>query len=136
MQYLFERLAQAEGEPAHLGARERLQIDVMRQIQCIVAARPLLGSAATDASLDLLSFGAEAVTDLARGNAQELARYGRRLEKLIAHYEPRLEHASVTVEPGGSLMSPFKIVVSGSLPSEDGLRKPTPVSFEARPPHR
>lgn len=136
MQYLFERLAQADGEPAHLGAREQLQVDVMRQIQCIVAARPLVESAAADSSLDLLSFGIEAVTDLARGNAQELARYGRRLAKLIAHYEPRLEQAAVSVEPGNSLMSPFRIVVSGSLPCEDGLRKPMPVRFEAQPPHR
>lgn len=132
MQYLFERLAQAEGDGERLGVRERLQLDILRQIQCIVAARPRLD--VPQDSLDLLSFGTAAVTDLSRGNALELARYGRRLEKLIAHYEPRLEQPSVAVEPSADPMSPFRVVVSGVLRGDPAARGALPVSFEALPP--
>jgi predicted component of type VI protein secretion system len=136
LHYLFERLAQAESGPVRLGGREQLQLDILRQIQCLVASRPWLEAGGPDESVNLLTFGAAAVPDHSSGNAQELARYGRRLERLIAHYEPRLEHPCVSVEPNDSLVSPFKIVVSGTLAPDEDSRSAAPARFEALPPGR
>jgi len=120
MQYLFEHLASRHPDPQHEPSKEEMQINVMRQIQCIVASRPWLeGGMDSDGENHLLSFGQAAVPDLSSGNAQQLRHYGEHLKKMIERYEPRLEQAKVTVEPSASPHISGRVTVTGQLQVED-----------------
>jgi type VI secretion system lysozyme-like protein len=133
VQYLFERLANRQTDDRQQISREQRQLDVLRQIQCIVAARPWLdgdGSAGTE---HLLSFGHTAVSDLARGNQQQLARYGERLKQLIQRYEPRLQQPSIELAPHGDPCSPLKVMVSGLLQADDGDDEAIFLQHESQP---
>ncbi len=119
MQYLFERLANSQQDPHHTPGKEEIQLNVLRQIQCIVASRPWLDG--NDGGEHLLSFGLPAVPDLATGNAVQLRCYGERLKKMIADYEPRLENPSVEVQSGATPAAPVRVVVTGQLQAEDEI---------------
>lgn len=116
MQYLFERLANSNQEPHYMPSKEEVQLNVMRQIQCIVASRPWLLGDGTGANL--LSFGQPAVPDLAAGNAVQLRYYGERLKQMIERFEPRLEQPSVEVTLSATPATPVRVVVSGQLQFE------------------
>lgn len=118
MQYLFERLANRQQDPQHLPGKEETQLNVMRQIQCIVASRPWLDG---DDGDHLLSFGQPAVPDLALGNALQLRDYGERLKHMIERFEPRLENPSVAVETSATPSAPVRVVVTGQLRVEDEI---------------
>lgn len=117
MQYLFERLANSQQDPHYEPSKEEVQLNVLRQIQCIVASRPWLDG--DDDGDHLLSFGQPAVPELAPGNAVQLRYYGERLKHMIEHFEPRLEKPSVAVETSASPSAPVRVVVTGHLQVDD-----------------
>lgn len=119
MQYLFERLANSRQDPHYAPSKEEIQLNLLRQIQCIVASRPWLDG--DHDGKNLLSFGLPAVPELAPGNAVQLRYYGERLRQMIEHYEPRLENPSVVVESSANPAAPVRVVVSGQLQVEDEI---------------
>ncbi len=133
MQYLFERLANRQQDGRQPVSKEQLQLDVIRQLQCIVASRPWLGEEASPETHHLLGFGMAAVPELARDNPQQLERYGQRLKELIKHYEPRLQHPVISLAPSGDPASPLRIQVSGQLLMHDEDEEVVFVSMESTP---
>ncbi|TLN00900.1 type VI secretion system baseplate subunit TssE [bacterium] len=117
MQYLFERLANNQQDPQYTPSKEELQLNVLRQIQCIVASRPWLEG--DHDGRHLLSFGLPAVPELAPGNGVQLRCYGERLKRMIADYEPRLENPSVEVQGSANPAAPVRVMVAGQLQVED-----------------
>lgn len=111
MPFLLERLATpslSNSQPPFFD----LAAAVGEQIQRIVSARIL---ETDDGALSLLEFGMPNVVDLSPNSKTELGRYGARLQQLIEHYEPRLLHPNVAVEQGGNALTPYRLVVSGTL---------------------
>lgn len=108
MQFLLERLATTTQPPQAFD----LEAAVAAQIQRIVSARVL---ETPDGTMSLLEFGMPNVVELAQNSKGQLERYAARLARLIAHYEPRLLHSSVTVEQGPGPLMPYRLVVSGTL---------------------
>jgi predicted component of type VI protein secretion system len=121
MYFLLERLAAGGGTPAC-----DLETAVAAQIQRIVAARVL---ESPDGAMSLIEFGMPNVVDLPYNSKTALARYGARLQRLIERYEPRLIGPGVKVEPSGSTLAPWRLVVSGRLAQEGEL-----VAFRVDPP--
>lgn len=121
MYFLLERLAANGGTPP-----VDLETAVAAQIQRIVAARVL---ESPGGAMSLIEFGMPNVVDLPANSKPALARYGARLQRLIERYEPRLIGPTVAIEPGGSTLSPWRLVVSGRLAEEGEL-----LAFPVEPP--
>jgi len=105
MAFLLERLA-APLQPFNLEAA------VATQIQRIVGARVLESD---EGEMSLLEFGMPNVVDIAYNSKTQMERYATRLKRLIARYEPRLLHPSVSVEATANAAAPYRLTVSGAL---------------------
>lgn len=114
MQFLFERLATVTVPATGLPEPFDLAAAVAAQVQRIVGVRP----AAADGEPGLLAFGMAPVVDLAANSRSQLERYARQLERLIAHYEPRLRQPVVTLQDTGGALQPWRLVVSGQLAAD------------------
>ena len=93
MQFLLERLANAEASRDPLAAPVDMREAIQAQIQRIVACRPW----ESNASAMLYDFGMPSVVDLAIGGGDGLERYVARLARLISEHEPRLRQVSVSL---------------------------------------
>lgn len=112
MQFLLERLAATPS--LSMGQPEPFDMEaaVAAQIQRIVSSRIV---AAPDGDISLIEFGMPSVVELAQNSRAQLERYAAQLVRLIEHYEPRLRHPGVAVEPGRDALHPYRLVVSGWL---------------------
>lgn len=113
MRYVLERLA---ARPITMGGQTEpfdLEAAVAAQIQRIVSARPT--HAPGGQGTPLFEFGMPNIVEFAQGGKTRLDQYAARLTRLIARYEPRLRHPQVTVEPARDGMTPFRLVVTGTL---------------------
>jgi type VI secretion system lysozyme-like protein len=119
MRFLLERLAVPLQAARGLPQSFDLEAAVAAQIGRIVSARPLDQSGEEET---LFGYGMPNVVDLARDNKSQLDCYAARLRRMIARYEPRLREPEVTVEPAPEGPSPWRLVVSGSLPPDDEAR--------------
>lgn len=119
MQYLFERLANPAVDGRQPVSKEQLQLDVMRQLQCILACRPWLGEERMPEAPHLLGFGMPAASELGRDNAQQLELYAARLKQLITLYEPRLCRPVLQLTRTTDPASPLRIDISGQLRIND-----------------
>lgn len=108
MVFLLERLATASSDAQAFNLEEA----IAAQIQRIVGARLLESD---NGEVSLLEFGMPNIVDVAYNSKTAMERYAARLKRLIAHYEPRLLHPKVSVEPTSNTLSPFRLVVSGML---------------------
>ena len=118
MQFLLERLAASPAMLAGQPDAAELRTAVAAQLARIVSARPV---ETPSGDMTLLQFGMPSIVETALGSAAQLERYAARLTMLIAHYEPRLQHPSVTLEPVQGRLTPYRLVVSGTLAPDGDL---------------
>lgn len=115
MQFLLERLAQ----PLSFDGTQQFDVRaaIGAQIQRLVSTR----TSRSGTDLDLLEFGCQSVVDLGANSKIQLEQYTRRLTRLIVRYEPRLSTPRVQIEASGQALTPFRVVVSGSIGETDGM---------------
>ncbi|MDQ1812066.1 type VI secretion system baseplate subunit TssE [Massilia sp. CCM 9210] len=113
MQFLFERLATTVSASTGRAEPFDLASAVAAQIGRLVAVR----ATAPGDEIDLLNFGMPQVVELAHSSRTQLERYAWHLTRLIAHFEPRLTHPAVSLEPRRDSLQPYRLVVSGTLDS-------------------
>lgn len=113
MQFLLERLAQPPSLSG--GTPFDLREAIRAQIQRLVAARFVSAGAGPD----LLDFGMHSVVELGVNDKLKLNQYAARMTRLIAHFEPRLRGAKVSIEPSGESAAPYRLAVSGMIGEND-----------------
>lgn len=115
MKYLFERLM--EREPGDVGPEVfDLKQAVRDNVQRVLGTRVV---ADTQADLDVLACGLPSVVEIARDNRSGYERYAARAQRLIEHYEPRLQAPRVDVLAGDD--APYRLVVNAKLAGADGV---------------
>lgn len=111
MDYLLERLARTP--LAALGAFDSSATAtlVAAQIQRIVSVRTVVSRG----NVSLLDFGLPHVVEQGVQEYLALERYALRLTRLILQYEPRLLQPRTAIRKTGLALTPYQLVVTGSL---------------------
>jgi predicted component of type VI protein secretion system len=122
VQFLLERLVNRTDPDMGLAPPFDLADAVMAQVQRIVSCR----SDVAARSIAIDGFGLPGIVDTG-GGVHDLERYGDRLARAIARYEPRLRDITVEWVATGRALQPRALVVHGCLPGSD---EPTTFRFE------
>jgi predicted component of type VI protein secretion system len=114
MRYLFERLCDPARQQDARGEPDARQA-VRDQVQRLAWTCP--GEAA-DGEANVVPFGMPSIVEPGPASAPGLERYAREFRRLLERHEPRLRDPSVTLEPTGRSLEPYRLLVTGVL--DDG----------------
>lgn len=126
MQFLFERLRAPSlvTDPV-----ERLRTAIHDQLQWLVGSREWR---AEQEGAGLLDVAMPELPSLSVDGAQ-VRRYAERLRRLIERHEPRLKRPRVELKDTGRSLSPFAVIVHGTMDTDHGVEE---LRFEYAPGQR